>query len=108
VCTLPNCRWQDGYPITELPDPHIWALSNRACTKLLVFAYAFTSSQVQLRLPFGCGEPLDAAQLLDYVRRVGGFAIRDRYVNIPRRQVDQMRVRVFPRIPMRPSIAHRR
>jgi hypothetical protein len=75
--------WTGRYPINELSGPHIWALSNKSCNKLLVFAFAFTSSHVEARLPSGCQEPVDPAQLLDYVKRTSGPAMRDRFRERP-------------------------
>ena len=79
------------FPVDRLPDRNLWALSNKACTKILVLAYAFTSSNVVPVLPLGCEENVDGKQLLDYVRQSKGPAMRDRFVTVPASLLEQMR-----------------
>jgi hypothetical protein len=67
------------FPITRLPDPRIWALGNRPCTKLLVFGWAFTSSHVEPVRPLGCEGAVDAAGLLRDARSRGGSGMEDRF-----------------------------
>ena len=82
----------DRFPVDRLPDRYIWGMSNRACTKVLTLAYAFTSSSVQPRLPAGCEEPLDAGQLLQYVRQSSGPPMRDRFVTVPSGVLKRLKV----------------
>jgi len=68
------------FPIDVLLDRRRWAISNKDCTKLLVFGYAFTSSHVEPLAPLGCEAPVDARRMLWYVRSKGGSGMEDRYV----------------------------
>jgi len=78
--------------LDELPYPHLWAISNESCTKLLVLGYAFTSSHVEPLLPLGCNAPVDGRQLLRYVRSTGRWRSEDQYVSIPASVREEMGV----------------
>ena len=82
------------FPAEALPDPSIWAMSNRACSKVLVLAATFHSPSRPPRLPLGCEEPLDAARFLEFVQQQTGKApvVRDRFVTVSSSALRQMRV----------------
>jgi len=72
------------FPIDALPNADAWAISNSACTKVLVFGYAFTSSKVAPVPPIGCEQPFDSRQLLELMHRTGWSGIQDGYATTRR------------------------
>ncbi len=82
------------FPAHLLPEPAIWAMSNNACSKVLVLASTFDSTPVQPRLPFGCKEPLNPQRFLEFIQKQVGDGLdgRDRFVTVSSNVRQQMRM----------------